>query len=69
MTKAHLRRVIQKGGGARVVAATIGLKSPQVVHNWIARASIPPKYVLGVERATGISRHALRPDLYPREAA
>lgn len=30
---------------------------------------LPAEYVLATERATGISRHDLRPDLYPREDA
>lgn len=30
---------------------------------------IPAERVLDIERVTGISRHDLRPDLYPREAA
>lgn len=32
-------------------------------------AALPPQYVLKVEAATGVSRHELRPDLYPRENA
>jgi len=28
---------------------------------------VPAERVLDVERATGVSRHELRPDLYPRE--
>jgi len=69
MTKSHIRKTIQLAGGARRVAATLGLKSAQVVHNWAARGSIPPRYILDVERLSGVSRHDLRPDLYPREAA
>lgn len=30
---------------------------------------VPAERVLHVERVTGVSRHDLRPDLYPREAA
>lgn len=69
MMKSHIRKAIQLAGGARQVAATIGTKTPQVVHNWIRRGNIPPRYVLDLERLSGISRHDLRPDLYPREAA
>lgn len=28
---------------------------------------LPPIHVLAVEAATGISRHDLRPDIYPRD--
>ena len=69
MTKAHIKKTILLAGGPRKVAATLRLKSPQVVHNWVGRGNIPPRYVIDVERLSGVSRHELRPDLYPREAA
>lgn len=28
---------------------------------------VPAEYVLKIEAATGVSRHDLRPDIYPRE--
>ena len=28
---------------------------------------VPAEYVLRIEAATGVSRHDLRPDIYPRE--
>lgn len=31
------------------------------------RRNVPAERVLDVERITGISRHDLRPDLYPRD--
>jgi DNA-binding transcriptional regulator YdaS (Cro superfamily) len=31
------------------------------------QGTVPAERVLHLERATGISRHDLRPDLYPRE--
>lgn len=34
-----------------------------------ARNKIPAERVLEVEKATGIARHHLRPDIYPLEAA
>jgi DNA-binding transcriptional regulator YdaS (Cro superfamily) len=30
---------------------------------------LPAEHVLAVEAATGVSRHDLRPDIYPREDA
>lgn len=44
--------------------------SPQAVHKWRVNG-IPAERVLRVERATGgrITRHQLRPDLYPKEEA
>jgi hypothetical protein len=36
--------------------------TPQAISQW---KQVPSERVLDVERATGISRHRLRPDLYP----
>jgi hypothetical protein len=41
--------------------------SPQRVQYWYKTNRIPAEYILKVEAATGISRHDLRPDIYPRE--
>lgn len=38
--------------------------TPQAISQW---KQVPAERVLDVERATGISRHRLRPDLYPAE--
>lgn len=35
----------------------------QAVSRW---SRVPPKHVLRVEELTGVSRHTLRPDIYPR---
>ncbi len=44
--------------------------SQQLVSYWARKGRIlPAEYVLTTEKVTGISRHKLRPDLYPREAA
>jgi len=48
-------------------AAAIGT-SQQLVSYWLKNEkSLPAELVLATEKATGISRHDLRPDLYPRE--
>lgn len=33
----------------------------------LKKRPLPPEHVLKVEAATGISRHELRPDIYPPE--
>jgi len=38
--------------------------TPQAVYKW---RRVPAEQVLHVERITGVSRHELRPDLYPSE--
>jgi len=41
--------------------------TPQAVHLWVRKKRVPPKRVLAVEEASGVSRHELRPDYYPLE--
>ena len=48
------------------LAKDLGVQSPAVC-KW-ERGRIPAERVLDVERATGIPRHRLRPDLYPEAA-
>lgn len=56
-----LDRAIHRVGTAKELAARIGV-TPQALSQW---KEVPPLRVLDVERITGISRHDLRPDLYP----
>lgn len=49
----------------REFAQKIGV-SEQLLQKWRA-SKIPAERVLGIEAMTGISRHELRPDLYPIE--
>ncbi len=56
LTKTRTRRAL-----AKLMRVT-----PQAITKWNKR--IPAERVLQIERATGVSRHDLRPDLYPRES-
>lgn len=68
-----LERAIEAAGGLSALAASLKTK-PQTVWNWHDRG-IPAERVLDVERATvdsesglpRVSRHELRPDIYPVE--
>lgn len=42
---------------------------PQAVQQWISSGRVPTKRVLGIEQLTNgeVSRHELRPDIYPEE--
>lgn len=51
-------------GGPTALAKALGDVTSQAVSQW---RRIPAERVLEVERVTGVSRHDLRPDLYPRE--
>lgn len=58
-----LKRAIEAVGGPGALAAAVGI-SAQAVSQW---DEVPPLRVLAVERVSGVSRHELRPDLYPME--
>lgn len=49
-------------GGAEIARA-VGVSAP-AVSQWTV---CPAERVLAVEKATGVSRHLLRPDIYPKE--
>lgn len=59
----YLETAIDRLGGQKVLAQRIGV-SRQAIAKWV-RGKVPPTRVLTVERETGISRHVLRPDIYP----
>jgi DNA-binding transcriptional regulator YdaS (Cro superfamily) len=43
--------------------------SAQAVGLWVKSKKVPADRVLAIEAASGVSRHDLRPDIYPREEA
>lgn len=55
-----LEEAFHRAGGVKALAEHLGL-SPQTVSRWVV---CPPVRVLAVEKATGVSRHALRPDVF-----
>ncbi|MDQ0305303.1 transcriptional regulator [Ancylobacter polymorphus] len=54
---------------ANSAATGVGVSLPTWSRWETGRRRVPAERVLDVERITGISRHDLRPDLYPREPA
>lgn len=50
-------------GSNKALAYLIGV-SPQALSQW---DEVPPLRVIAVEKATGVSRSLLRPDLYPAQ--
>lgn len=61
--KSPLERAKERVGGQAALAKLIGVTA-QAISQW---DEVPPLRVLDVERATGVSRSELRPDLYPTE--
>lgn len=57
---------VRKAGSQSAFGRLIG-KRQSTVAEWLKAGRIPAEQVLDVEQATGISRHELRPDIYPDE--
>jgi DNA-binding transcriptional regulator YdaS (Cro superfamily) len=62
-----LRLAVQRAGTQTAFARLIG-KRQAAISKWLKhRKSLAAEHVLTVEAETGVSRHLLRPDLYPTE--
>lgn len=69
MSTEALKRAVEAAGGQAALARQIGV-TQSVVWYWLERSKrgLPAEHVSAVEAASGISRHELRPDLYPPPA-
>jgi DNA-binding transcriptional regulator YdaS (Cro superfamily) len=54
-------------GGQMQLAIAMGKKNQTSVSQWLRTGQVPVKHVLKLEHLTGVSRHVLRPDIYPRD--
>lgn len=61
MNQTALARAIELSGGPKALGDRIGITS-QAISQW---DRVPALRVLEVERASGVPRYELRPDLYP----
>ncbi|WP_373489975.1 transcriptional regulator [Parasphingorhabdus sp.] len=62
-----LKMAIEKAGSQAKLAKICGVSSTSV-WKWVNyTGEMPPTFVLKAEAATGVSRHELRPDIYPAE--
>ena len=59
-------RIIKEAGGQSELARRLKIRQ-QSVQEWVTRGRVPAERVLEIERVTGISRHQIRPDIYPVE--
>ena len=65
MEEAALDEAIRCAGGVRALGRLLGINY-QLISHWKKRR-VPAEWVLRLEHITGVSRHDLRPDIYPRE--
>lgn len=66
--KKALDRAIKAAGGVTRLAEKLKVDQ-STVSQWRRRKRVPPGMAIPIEDATGVSRHDLRPDMYPRETA
>ncbi len=59
-TPTPLETAIKNAGGASALARILKI-TPQAVLQW---SQVPPNRAIEVETITGVSRHALRPDVF-----
>jgi DNA-binding transcriptional regulator YdaS (Cro superfamily) len=65
-TQPALQKAIATLGGQVKLADAIQT-SQQNVSNWLRTGKVAPDKVILIEKVTGVSRHELRPDIYPPE--
>lgn len=64
-----LAKAVRALGSQTAFGRLIG-KRQSVIHDWLREGKpLPAEHVLAVEAATKISRHELRPDIYPVESS
>jgi DNA-binding transcriptional regulator YdaS (Cro superfamily) len=62
-----LKAAVARAGSQSAFARLLGVGQP-AVWKWLQSSKrLPPQHVLAAERETGVSRHLLRPDIYPPE--
>ncbi len=59
-----LKKAIATLGGQVKLADAIQT-SQQNVSNWLRTGKVAPDKVILIEKVSGVSRHELRPDIYP----
>ncbi|WP_380787257.1 transcriptional regulator [Sphingomonas sp. R86521] len=64
-----LLEAIRRAGSQGRLASICGCTPPNIWQLVRRRRPLPARYVLAVEQHTGLSRHCIRPDIYPDEVA
>jgi DNA-binding transcriptional regulator YdaS (Cro superfamily) len=70
MEEKAIEKAVRAAGSQSALARAIGV-TPQAVQGWCASGKVPAVRVLDIERVVDgkVTRHELRPDLYPTELA
>ena len=62
-----LNQAVQQAGSQSQFGRDLGVSQP-TVWGWLNQSKqLPAEYVLRAEQLYGVSRHDLRPDIYPRQ--
>lgn len=67
MEELPICKAAKVAGGQSALARLLKV-TPQAVQKMCASGRVPAERVLEIEKATGVSRHELRPDIYPKAA-
>ena len=62
---ASLELAVSVAGSQSALARLIGKKQAHIWYWLRVSKKIPAEHVIAIEKATGVSRSALRPDIYP----
>lgn len=66
MEELAIHRAVKAADSQSALARALNV-TPQAVQKWCASGRVPAERVLEIEKFSGVSRHELRPDLYPTE--
>ena len=67
MDQTPIARAVEAAGSQSAFARLCNVSQP-TVWAWLRGGRLPAEHVLAAEAATGVSRHDLRPDIYPAPA-
>ena len=59
-----IQTAIRAAGGQKSLATLLGVHQALISQWATARRPVAAHHVLGIEKATGVSRHDLRPDVF-----
>jgi len=68
MDMTALDKAVTAAGSQLALACLLGIKAPSV-SGWYDRKRVPAERCIAIEKATGVSRHELRPDVFGPGAA